>query len=1088
MRLHTLTMQAVGPFAGRHVVDFAALSAGGLFLLEGPTGAGKSTVIDAIVFALYGKVASAAASEDRLRSAFAADDTETVVELVFETGSGVYRVRRTPAYERAKRRGTGRARQQATVQLWRLTGAPESAPGAVPPADAGPGDDDGALLTVDGQLAAGALATTSRSAADLPPEGELLSTRLDEAGAELTRVVGLDRAQFVQTMVLPQGEFAAFLRADPEQRRGLLQRIFGTEVYERVQQRLDELRREAQRSVTDARTFLQECAARFAGASGADEEATAGLRDAAADEPTSVPGLVEDRLAALRGQADKARIAAGRAAERATTAATAADEAEQRLRVVRRRVALLAEQDRLAAATEQHTADVARVALARRAAVARPVLRGLDDARGALTGARKELRAALDAAPAGLAPADEDAALADAGLPAALATARDTSAALVATLARVVALEDGLGRRAAEVERMRTRRADQERVLADAAELLATRPGGRAALVSELDAATALAATAPARRRALTDAEALLTTLRDLDTATAALTSAAEVRAAAATTALAAVEHETRLRRARLEGFAGELAAALVPGEECPVCGAVEHPRPADLGADHVREDDVVAAEERRRAAEEQVGAADVQVASAAARTEGLRERVGALAADVAAADEADEVGTTAADPDASGASDAAPDADPGAAARTVERRRTALRAAEAAAAERDRLRAAVETHDRETEQVRDQRTRLAEDQAQLALTLERAERDLAADRTEVEGAREGHPTVLARQGAEQARADGAAALLAALDRCAQCGRTVDDRTAALAEVLAEQELADETSAREAVAAGTDVAAAQRAVDAHVAALARVADGLADPEVAAVADEDEATLAARAVALRTEAGTARTEADTAGAAHGSVRDRAEHAAAAAAQVHTASTALTEATASAGPVSRMARLAGGADADNARGLSLATYVLVRRFEDVVAAANDRLREMSDGRYELERSDEKEDVRSRRTGLAMRVVDHTTGSARDPRTLSGGETFYVSLCLALGMADVVMAEAGGVELGTLFIDEGFGTLDPHTLDAVLAELGHLRAGGRVVGVVSHVEALKQAVAERIEVRRRTDGSSTLTVVAG
>jgi exonuclease SbcC len=112
----------------------------------------------------------------------------------------------------------------------------------------------------------------------------------------------------------------------------------------------------------------------------------------------------------------------------------------------------------------------------------------------------------------------------------------------------------------------------------------------------------------------------------------------------------------------------------------------------------------------------------------------------------------------------------------------------------------------------------------------------------------------------------------------------------------------------------------------------------------------------------------------------------------------------------------------------------------------------------------------------------------VLDRTTEKPRDPRTLSGGETFYVSLCLALGMADVVTGEAGGIELGTLFVDEGFGSLDPETLDVVLAELGRLRAGGRVVGVVSHVEAMKQAVAERIEVRRRPDGSSTLTVVAG
>ena len=114
--------------------------------------------------------------------------------------------------------------------------------------------------------------------------------------------------------------------------------------------------------------------------------------------------------------------------------------------------------------------------------------------------------------------------------------------------------------------------------------------------------------------------------------------------------------------------------------------------------------------------------------------------------------------------------------------------------------------------------------------------------------------------------------------------------------------------------------------------------------------------------------------------------------------------------------------------------------------------------------------------------------MRVIDHRTAQPRDPRTLSGGETFYVSLCLALGMADVVTAEAGGIDLGTLFVDEGFGSLDPHTLDAVLAELGRLRAGGRVVGVVSHVEALKQSIADRIEIRPTPQGPSTLTVRAG
>jgi exonuclease SbcC len=1017
MRLHTLTMQAVGPFAGRYTVDFAALSAGGLFLLEGPTGAGKSTVIDAVVFALYGKVASAAASEDRLRSAFAGEDVETVVDLVFETGSGVYRVRRTPAFDRPKRRGTGTVRQQATVKLWRLTAAPEH-------------PDDG--------------------------EGELLSTRLDEAGAELTRVVGLDRAQFVQTMVLPQGEFAAFLRADPEQRRGLLQRIFGTEVYERVQHRLDELRRDAQRAVADARTRVQEGAARFAGASGADEDGVAALREAAADDPAGVGPLVAERLDTLRTQAAEAQHVARTAADAAARAREAADAAGQRLRLVRRRRTLEAERARLAAAADQHAADLARLDRARRAAVVAPALRGADEARAVLAGAEKELHAALDTAPEGLAPADVVAALADPGLPRALTAVREAGAAAVATLRRVVALEDGLPRRTRDLDRLREVQAARARAMAEADELLAERPAARTALADALEAATDLAATAPARARDLEDAEAVLAAVRDLAAAGTALAAAEADRASAVAAARDAVREEARLRTARLDGFAGELAAGLADGEPCPVCGGTEHPVPAALRADHVREEDVAAAEAGRRAAEDAVRDRDARVATITERCAALRERTGGTDAE-AASDE-------------------------------VERRRTALAEAQAAGRARDRLRADLAEHDRVTEELRTARAGLGDEHAAAVHELARAEQDLDRDRTEVDAARDGHPTVLARQGAEQARVDAADAVLGALDRHAHATRSAAERAGELTGLLTEHGFDAEADARAAVAGSGDVAAVERAVEAHRTAVALVEDGLRDPELADLGEEDADALGIRVAGLDAVVAEATAAADAAAASLGSVRDRADRAAEAAAHVTDAARTLATAEAEAAPVIRMARLAGGADADNARALSLATYVLVRRFEDVVAAANERLREMSDGRYELERSDEREDVRTRRTGLAMRVLDHTTGSARDPRTLSGGETFYVSLCLALGMADVVTAEAGGVELGTLFIDEGFGTLDPHTLDAVLAELGRLRAGGRVVGVVSHVEALKQAVAERIEVRRRGDGSSTLTVVAG
>ena len=183
-------------------------------------------------------------------------------------------------------------------------------------------------------------------------------------------------------------------------------------------------------------------------------------------------------------------------------------------------------------------------------------------------------------------------------------------------------------------------------------------------------------------------------------------------------------------------------------------------------------------------------------------------------------------------------------------------------------------------------------------------------------------------------------------------------------------------------------------------------------------------------------------------------------------------------------AAAGPVVHLAKLARGVAGQ--RRVNLTTYVLRQWFEQVVAAANVRLAGMSSGRYELVRVDEGTN-RTERTGLTVQVLDRHTGEQRSARSLSGGETFYTSLALALGLADVVRAEAGGVDLDTLFIDEGFGSLDADTLDQVMAVIDELRDRGRTVGIVSHVSELKNRIAERIEVRRLPDGSSTLRVVA-
>jgi exonuclease SbcC len=173
------------------------------------------------------------------------------------------------------------------------------------------------------------------------------------------------------------------------------------------------------------------------------------------------------------------------------------------------------------------------------------------------------------------------------------------------------------------------------------------------------------------------------------------------------------------------------------------------------------------------------------------------------------------------------------------------------------------------------------------------------------------------------------------------------------------------------------------------------------------------------------------------------------------------------------------VRELAALADGGSAANRLRMRLSAYVLAARLEEVAAAATARLEKMSNGRYALIHADDGARGR-RRGGLDLKIVDGWTGQERSPSTLSGGETFLASLALALGLADVVAADAGGSRLETLFIDEGFGSLDERTLDEVLDVLDALREGGRAVGIVSHVAELRQRVPSQLLVVKGRDGS--------
>jgi exonuclease SbcC len=355
---------------------------------------------------------------------------------------------------------------------------------------------------------------------------------------------------------------------------------------------------------------------------------------------------------------------------------------------------------------------------------------------------------------------------------------------------------------------------------------------------------------------------------------------------------------------------------------------------------------------------------------------------------------------------------------------------------------------------------------------------------EVSALRQELTAATEGHPSVAARRAALRAAAAADWARAAALDT--------------LAAACAEQTRAQHRAAQESVARGFSQpdqasavllsAAKQNELAVQVTAwtekLAGLRAAVAAGDLAGLdpAQADQVHAAARAAAgALAQAEDAEREAATAHQGWVSKASRLEQRLAELAAAQHEADRLDEETV---PVISLAGLAKGMEGQ--RRVALTTYVLRHWFGQVVAAANVRLAAMSAGRYELRRTDEAASKRER-TGLTLAVIDRHTGAERSPRSLSGGETFYTSLALALGLADVVKAEAGGVDLDTLFIDEGFGTLDADTLDQVMTVIDDLRERGRAVGIVSHVTDLKDRIAERLEVRRLADGSSAVRVIA-
>lgn len=1088
MILHTLEFEAFMAYPKRQEINFDTLNSAGVFLLNGPTGAGKTTILDAICYALYGETSSDRESA-KLHSTYAAHSgTKPRVLLDVTLHGKRLRIDRTPAYNKPITRGARKGQMRE-----------ESAKATL--AELAPGAD---------------------------PSDEKAWTPISSSVAEVNRTIAerthLTKEQFLKVVLLPQGQFAQFLKSKPKERKELLKKMFPVEHYEQLFDALLEESKKAQQDVAQdentQRGYLERARAEMlalqALLDAADTDAEGTDTEGSAVEGSVEAGEEPENLTAESVTAETldAWIAGG--VERARETSTRekqeqqrlTDEADRNTRLLAERAQLQADwreyeqlcerRTRLTERADEHKAQREELAQARAAAplhaqyaqvhaesqalAAREqehsaCASALEENGRALLAALRDEETAEDvtfpeettfAALPDLEPAEQEA-----QLEALLDTLRalqkkdaqltDEEAAVAALLKQANALEQDKAR--------------AEKTLSDltaAAEQLAEELAGYSTADEERTLAAHLVTEAQQKHDAAQQMQ------QKLDAASAAVaaaqkqskrTATAEQKAqekwqASAQQALAATEEFKNLQVLRLAQASSLLARELKDGEPCAVCGSVEHPAPAQIaeGEQLVERADLDAAKEREDKAHKQARTHELAKDRA---TKAHQEASEALAAvrtqyeTLAAQGECDVEQTAA----------------------QLQEAQTRLTQAQSRVTARDGVQAKAE------------RVRVELQKAQEALrTIEGAaveaqtrHRDAAA---RCEAAAAQLAPARAAVGFAQ-RVEAVEGYRAAHQRLARAVLLLGQARErhALAAAQAERLLAESSFERAelvhaAVRTPARIDALERAVAAYELEHARLLEGFGREAIVAVA----ARVAAGEQAPDDLQGVREQVEQLRAAAHRlTLREGERESVLRSLQALRGEYAAFRAqTAQRYDRAQMlANLAAAARGDTLGGyehqVDLVSYVLGAEFERILHSASLHLDRMSEGRYGMVFSDHRAKGSRSGGGLNLEITDTWTGEPREASSLSGGESFLASLSLALGLAEVVQANNGGIELDTLFIDEGFGTLDAETLDMVMGTIESLRDSGRTIGLISHVEEMKNRIPAQIVVEKGQNGSS-------
>ncbi|WP_335923213.1 SMC family ATPase [Shewanella chilikensis] len=1056
MRPLILEMRAFGPFADCQHIDFTELGDKPLFLINGPTGAGKTTILDAICFALYGKTTGNEREGSQMRCDNADDGLLTEVYFSFELGQKRYSIRRCPEQQRAKNRGEGFTLQKSEAELKRLL-------------------PDGT-------------------------EELLVASKVTDANACIEELTGLDVDQFRQVMVLPQGKFRELLLADSKEREKIFSQLFQTHIYRRIEERLKQQALEIKAKARD----LQSRRAGILETAGVES-----LEQLTAEIAALTPSLTE-----ATGNKQKASEALAQSVKTLDNAKALTAEFERRKLLQTQLDAL--EQRRTEIELHQQTLEKAR-----KAEKLLPSLKELQfrqqewqqakakeaDYAKQLQSAEQRLKQATDDK-ATLAELDEHANKLRRELEQldklqpAINELKQLTEEHELGLVEFGRLERAEQQSRTELEQWQQQ---QQKLKSEANELFSS-----AERQGPLHQALA------ALNTRLEKTEQLGHIKQKWQQAQVSLQQAeAHGHQCKAERQSAETEHQ-RLQLAWHTGQAAILAAKLQPGQPCPVCGGLEHPVPAEMAQDIPGETELNRARDAEQQATARHEAARSDYRHIKRQTEELQLELQRLSAELQAFIAADFTTDVKTEATTEAKVDAAMDGDSYAKAdlaseidRLVSRRRQLLNELQQAEAAQTRLndcRQQLQQAEQQVEQrLKHRETQLQQLQQlreQLGLTGARKDAALAALPNEYHAlAAEAALELMARQ-LEQKQSEWQQLKQRQQDINQQYTEAVSQHKA-LMQAL--------TSGREDSARAEQFAIkAQHALDD-----ALKQSGFADRKALEQAQLNEAqmqALAEKIEAWRTQhselqallkamderlAGQSLPELGQlenlwqqqqqqlaeAESAWQTLNNRMQSLKGTEAQLNKealAAQALEQEYALIGTLSDVA------NGNSHSKVSLQRFVLSVLLDDVLLEASRRLALMSKGRYRLLRKEDRAKG-NKASGLELEVEDAYSSKVRPVATLSGGESFMAALSLALGLSDVVQAYAGGIKLDTLFIDEGFGSLDQDSLELAVRTLMDLQSSGRMIGVISHVSEMKEQISCRIDISKHALGSSIRLVTA-